>query len=127
MNLQSVGANDHHAQSHTVVSHSDTTATGAELETLTDGSTTALHAHAGGADDTAYASSWNGVTATAPSKNAVYDKIETMGGGERATLSGTRGQGGGSCACSFTGAGFTPTHIQSMTTLSHSNYISTPA
>ena len=35
----------HHAQSHTVVSHSDTTATGAELETLTDGSTTALHGH----------------------------------------------------------------------------------
>ena len=37
-----------HADSHTVVSHSDTTATGAELETLTDGSTTALHAHSGG-------------------------------------------------------------------------------
>jgi hypothetical protein len=28
------------------------------------------------ADDTAYASSWNGDTATAPSKNAVYDKFE---------------------------------------------------
>jgi hypothetical protein len=37
-----------HAEAHTVVSHSDTTATGAELETLTDGSTTALHAHSGG-------------------------------------------------------------------------------
>jgi hypothetical protein len=36
----------HHAEAHTVVSHSDTTATGAELETLTDGSTTALHVHA---------------------------------------------------------------------------------
>jgi hypothetical protein len=36
----------HHADAHTVASHSDTTATGAELETLTDGSTTALHAHA---------------------------------------------------------------------------------
>ena len=35
----------HHAEAHTVVSHSDTTATGAELETLTDGSTTALHVH----------------------------------------------------------------------------------
>jgi hypothetical protein len=36
----------HHAEAHTVASHSDTTATGAELETLTDGSTTALHVHA---------------------------------------------------------------------------------
>lgn len=38
----------HHAESHTIASHSDTTATGAELEELTDGSTTTLHAHAGG-------------------------------------------------------------------------------
>ena len=29
-------------------------------------------------DDTAYASSWDWVTATAPSKNAVYDKISAM-------------------------------------------------
>ncbi len=35
---------------HTVASHSDTTATGAELEELTDGSVTALHSHAGGSD-----------------------------------------------------------------------------
>ena len=35
-----------HAQSHTVASHSDTTATGAELESLTDGSDgSALHKH----------------------------------------------------------------------------------
>lgn len=35
-----------HAESHTVASHSDTTATGAELETLTDGSNAdSLHAH----------------------------------------------------------------------------------
>ena len=40
-----------HNESHTVASHSDTTATGAELETLTDGSDAdALHAH--GANDT---------------------------------------------------------------------------
>lgn len=31
--------------------------------------------------DITYASSWNGVTTIAPSKNAVYDKIETLGGG----------------------------------------------
>jgi len=37
------------APAHTVASHSDTTATGAELETLTDGSNAdALHVHAGG-------------------------------------------------------------------------------
>jgi len=33
---------------HTIESHTATGATGAELDTLTDGSTTALHAHAGG-------------------------------------------------------------------------------
>ncbi len=38
---------DHHDQTHTIVSH-DTTATGAELDELTDGSTTTLHDHAGG-------------------------------------------------------------------------------
>lgn len=37
-----------HAEAHTIASHSDTTATGAELETLTDGSETTLHSHAGG-------------------------------------------------------------------------------
>ena len=31
--------------------------------------------------DTAYGPSWDGDTTTAPSKNAVYDKIETLGGG----------------------------------------------
>ena len=31
--------------------------------------------------DAAYDASWNGDTTTAPSKNAVYDKIQTMGGG----------------------------------------------
>lgn len=31
--------------------------------------------------DAAYSSSWNGVTDVAPSKNAVYDKIESLGSG----------------------------------------------
>ncbi len=35
-----------HPQAHNVASHSDTTGTGAELETLTDGSETTLHSHA---------------------------------------------------------------------------------
>lgn len=34
-----------------------------------------------GVSDVAYGASWNGVTDVAPSKNAVYDKIETLGGG----------------------------------------------
>lgn len=42
----------HHAEGHTIPSHSDTTATGAELEELTDGSQTALHSHAGGGGPT---------------------------------------------------------------------------
>jgi len=38
----------HHAESHTAASHSDTSATGAELNTLTDGSNAdALHTHLG--------------------------------------------------------------------------------
>jgi len=41
-------ANDHHNEAHTVASHSDTTATGAALNELTDGSVTTLHSHSGG-------------------------------------------------------------------------------
>ena len=45
--LANVTTDQHHAQAHTVASHSDTTATGAETETLTDGSDAdALHDHA---------------------------------------------------------------------------------
>lgn len=47
-------ANDHaptndHVEAHTVASHSDTTGTGAELESLTDGSEIALHSHSNNA------------------------------------------------------------------------------
>lgn len=45
--LTGVTSDLHHAQAHTAASHSDQGATGAELETLTDGSETALHSHAG--------------------------------------------------------------------------------
>jgi len=45
--LSDVSADDHHPQAHTIASHSDTTATGAETETLTDGSDAdSLHDHA---------------------------------------------------------------------------------
>ena len=45
-NIAGVSADDHHAQSHTIVSHSDTTATGTELDTLTDNSMAdTLHRH----------------------------------------------------------------------------------
>jgi hypothetical protein len=46
--LTGVTSDQHHAQSHTVASHSDTTATGAELNELTGGGATSLHSHAGG-------------------------------------------------------------------------------
>ena len=66
---------DHHSESHTVVSHSDTTATGAELETLTDGSDgDSLHTHASklsvaDIDDTPV----NGETAQPISSNWAFD------------------------------------------------------
>lgn len=41
-----------HAQSHTIVSHNDTTATGAELNTLTGGGDTTLHDHDGISENT---------------------------------------------------------------------------
>lgn len=68
-------------------------ATGAEVDTGTDDakfltpkaitdSTYAKEAYADGkVSDTAYGAGWNGDTTVAPSKNAIYDKIETMGGG----------------------------------------------
>jgi hypothetical protein len=40
----------------------------------------------GKVSDTAYGGSWDGNTTTAPSKNAVYDKIETISGGSGASL-----------------------------------------
>jgi hypothetical protein len=36
-------------------------------------------------DDTAYGASWDGETKVAPSKNAVYDKIETISSSGGAT------------------------------------------
>jgi|APSaa5957512622_1039677.scaffolds.fasta_scaffold00296_23 hypothetical protein len=68
-------------EAHNIASHSDTTATGAELETLTDGSNAdSLHTHAASSpvEDTIYSSGWNGDTTHSPSQNAVYDKINTM-------------------------------------------------
>ena len=48
-NLSGVTADQHHPEAHTVASHSDTTGTGAELNTLTDGSNAdSLHVHAKG-------------------------------------------------------------------------------
>jgi hypothetical protein len=50
--LDTIGANDHHNETHTIVSH-DTDATGVELNSLTDGSNAdSLHSHSGsGAGD----------------------------------------------------------------------------
>lgn len=49
------------------------------IEELDTEKTTATYVD-GKVSDTAYAASWDGVTTIAPSKNAVYDKIETLGG-----------------------------------------------
>lgn len=44
--MSGIGTGDHHSQSHSAASHSDQGATGAELETLTDGSgNVTLHTH----------------------------------------------------------------------------------
>ncbi len=45
--LMEIGPDDHHSKDHTITSHSDTTATGANLTELTDGSESALHTHDG--------------------------------------------------------------------------------
>lgn len=46
LELADVGANDHHNELHSIVSHNDTSATGAQLDTLTDNSIAdALHRH----------------------------------------------------------------------------------
>lgn len=47
--LANVTSDQHHTESHTIVSHNDTSGTGAELNELTDGSETTLHSHAGDA------------------------------------------------------------------------------
>jgi len=46
-------------------------------------------ASGGSVSDTVYGSDWNGDTTTAASKNAIYDKIETLAGGHDAVTLGT--------------------------------------
>lgn len=53
-----IAARDH-AEAHAAASHSDQGATGAELETLTDGSETTLHSHAGGGGAVATDAIWD--------------------------------------------------------------------
>lgn len=74
--LSDAPADAHHPQSHTAASHSDQGATGAELETLTDGSNAdALHSHAAGggtADDIE--------TLTGPDAADYWNVVEVDGG-----------------------------------------------
>jgi len=56
-NISGIGASDHHVKF------------------------TAAEAQTAAVSDVAYGSAWNGITTVAPSKNAVYDKIEAIGGG----------------------------------------------
>ena len=80
--LTGVTSDQHHAQAHTLGSHS----TKAHAELTGVGASdhhvkyTDAEARAAAVSDTAYAASWNGVTTIAPSKNAVYDKIQTLTG-----------------------------------------------
>jgi len=64
--------------------------------------------------DTAYASSWNGVTTIAPSKNAVYDEMELHGHVASGTYTGD-GAGNGanwSSLKAITGLGFDPKFVK---------------
>jgi hypothetical protein len=55
--------------SHSIASHADTSATGAELNELTDGSVTTLHSHSGGGSFTLNA--YMGLATTSQTQNAV--------------------------------------------------------
>ncbi len=74
--LTGVSADQHHAEAHSVASHDDTTATGAELETLTDGSNAdSLHTHA-----------------ASPTDEEVQDIVGAMLSGNTETLSHVPGR-----------------------------------
>jgi hypothetical protein len=62
---------------------------------------TAAVTAAGSVSDTAYGVGWNGVTTVAPSKNAVYDQIETLSAATTASLATKSNLAGGNA---FTGA-----------------------
>jgi len=70
----------------TLADVSDVTASVTEVN-YTDGVTSAIQTQLDGKlddsqiSDTAYGAGWNGDTTNAPSKNAIYDKIEAMGSG----------------------------------------------
>lgn len=89
--LEDIFPDDHHAQLHTIESHLGLEATTNDLNRLVEGENVDdLHTHkfismrtlvGGGAaivSDEVYGVSWDGDTIHVPSKNAVYDKIETL-------------------------------------------------
>lgn len=85
------GTDDHHPQLHTVASHSDTSATGAELNTLTDGSNADdLHNHSGGVGFTPH-SAYIENAASADVNNAVV--LTNVSFWDPATLEQTAGAG----------------------------------
>jgi hypothetical protein len=63
---------------------------GKVLSSTTAGVLSWATAGGGSVSDTAYGSGWNGDTTNAPSKNAIYDKIETIAAGALPTV--TEGQ-----------------------------------
>jgi len=80
-------ADAHHDESHTVVSHSDTTATGAELDTLTGGGDTTLHDHDGISENTsARHDESHTITSHSDIVDATGAQIEELTGGGDTTL-----------------------------------------
>lgn len=78
-----------HAESHTVVSHNDTTATGANLNTLVGSGETALHSHAekGTTDDHA------GISANDAATDVTGAQLEELSDGSTTTLHNHADQG----------------------------------
>jgi hypothetical protein len=76
-----ITTDDHHNEAHTVASHSDTTATGAELDNLTDGSNAdALHSHAAGSVASVFGRSGAVVAALSDYDDAQVDNTSTVTG-----------------------------------------------
>jgi len=113
--------NDHHAQSHTVASHSDTSATGAELNTLTGGGDTTLHDHAGISENTSARHAASHTGASHSDISATGAEINSACDGASAKNSHTHTH------ASTTSKGVNDHHSESHTGASHSDISSTGA
>jgi len=94
--LEDIWPDDHHHELHIIESHPGLNATTQDINDLVSGGyadrlhthkipqVEILHGSSGGSkvSDLAYGVAWDGITDFAPSKNAVYDKIETITAGD---------------------------------------------